>query len=58
MLYNVGRLLQFLGLVLLPVAIAGQAAESLTLGQMLTWASVGIVLFMAGGMLQQAAGKK
>ena len=55
MLYKVGRLLQFMGLVLLPVAIAGQAAEALTLAQMLTWASVGVVVFMLGWWLQQSA---
>lgn len=55
MIYKLGRFLQFAGLVMLPIVLAGQAAESLTLGQMLTWASAGVVLFMLGYMLQQSA---
>jgi hypothetical protein len=54
MIYKLGRLLQFIGLAILPVAIAGQAAYSLSLGQMLTWASVGVALFMIGYWLQQS----
>jgi hypothetical protein len=53
MLYKVGRFLQFAGLIILPIAIAGNAANELTLGQMLTWAAVGICVFAAGWMLQQ-----
>lgn len=52
MAYKLGRLLQLAGLILLPVAIAGQASDSMSLGQMLTWACVGIALFMLGRMLQ------
>ena len=57
MLYKVGRLLQLLGLLVLPIAMAGEVAESMSLGRMLTWASVGIVLFLLGWMLQQGANK-
>jgi hypothetical protein len=57
MLYKVGRFLQLLGLIVLPVAMAGEAAESMTLGRMLVWASVGIGLFMLGWLLQQGANK-
>jgi hypothetical protein len=54
MVYKVGRFLQLIGMVLLPIAIAGQIAEALTLGQMLTWASVGVVFFMVGYWMQQS----
>jgi hypothetical protein len=57
MLYKVGRFLQFAGLILLPIAMAGNIAESLSLGDMLTLASVGIGVFMLGWLLQQSAGK-
>ncbi|MBI2808400.1 MAG: hypothetical protein HYX68_25715 [Planctomycetes bacterium] len=58
MVYNLGRMLQLLGLLVLPIAMAGEVAESISLGRMLTWASVGIGLFIAGWPLQQTAGKK
>jgi uncharacterized membrane protein YGL010W len=58
MVYNLGRMLQLLGLLVLPIAMAGEVAESISLGRMLTWASVGIGLFIAGWLLQQTAGKK
>ena len=58
MLYNLGRVLQLVGLIILPIAMAGEAAESLTLGRMLMWACVGIAVFMCGRMVQQTAGKR
>jgi hypothetical protein len=57
MLYKVGRLLQFVGLIILPIAMAGEIAESYSLGRMLVWASVGIGVFGLGWAIQQAAGK-
>jgi hypothetical protein len=48
------RLLQLLGLFLLPFAMAGNIAEKLTLGQMLMVAGAGIVVFLTGWLLQQA----
>ncbi len=54
MLYTLARLLQFAGLVLLPVAMAGNVAEKLDLRQMLTLAGVGVLLFFLGWLLQQA----
>ncbi len=53
MLYTLARLLQFAGLVLLPVAMAGNVAESLDLRQMLTLSGVGVLLFFVGWLLQQ-----
>ena len=51
-----GRLLQLLGLILLPVAIAGNLAnERLTLMQSLTLSAVGVLVFSLGWLLQQGA---
>ncbi len=55
MLYKLGRLMQFAGLIILPVAMAGQIRESLTLWQMLGLSAVGIIVFVLGWLLQQAA---
>jgi hypothetical protein len=54
MLYKLGRFLQFAGLVILPVAISGNVAEKLDLKQSLLLSTVGIVVFFAGWLLQQA----
>jgi hypothetical protein len=54
MLYKLGRFLQFLGLLILPIPMAGNMAGHLTVGQMLTGAGVGIAVFFAGWLLQQA----
>ena len=54
MLHKLGRFLQFIGLfVILPAAIAGQAMERLSEGQMLLWTGVGIALFYMGWNMQQ-----
>ena len=54
MLYKVGRFLQFAGLVILPVAMAGNAAEKLDLKEMLFLCLAGILVFSLGWLLQQA----
>ena len=54
MLYKAGRFLQFAGLVILPVAMAGNAAEKLDLKQMLFLCLGGILVFALGWLLQQA----
>ena len=58
-LYKLARLMQLVGLILLPLAIAGNlspnSAQSLTLWQSLTMSSVGICVFFFGYMLQQYA---
>jgi hypothetical protein len=55
MLYKLARFMQAIGLfIILPLAMAGQAADALTLGQMLLWAGVGIGVFSLGWLLQQA----
>jgi hypothetical protein len=63
MLYKIGRLLQVVGLILLPVAIAGNIAPGaggppLDLRQSLTLSSVGMVVFGLGWLLQQAGRRK
>jgi hypothetical protein len=56
MLYKLGRFLQLLGLLLLPVAIAGNIAreEIINLKVSLLISGIGIVLFFLGWWLQQA----
>lgn len=55
MLYKLGRFLQFLGLVILPVAIAGNLAEKMDLKQSLTLSGVGVGVFFLGWLLQQSS---
>jgi hypothetical protein len=58
MLYKLARLLQLAGLLMLPIALAGNAAnEALNLREMLTLAGVGVAVFAAGWLLQQAVKK-
>jgi hypothetical protein len=54
-LYKLGRVLQLLGLLLLPVAIVGNLSPEspLSLGQSLTLSGVGIGVFFLGYLLQQ-----
>jgi hypothetical protein len=56
MLYKVGRFLQLLGLILLPVAIAGNVAPDtpLDLRTSLTLSAVGVLVFTLGWLIQQA----
>jgi hypothetical protein len=55
MLYRAGRLFQLIGLVILPVAVAGNVAEQLDLRQSLTLSAIGVLIFFAGWLLQQGA---
>jgi hypothetical protein len=54
MLYRLGRLLQVVALLLLPVAMAGQLAGRFGEGKMLAVAGLGVVVFLVGWLLQQA----
>jgi hypothetical protein len=55
MLYKLGRFLQFLGLfVILPVAMAGNLAERLSLKDMLLLSAAGVGVFFLGWLLQQS----
>jgi hypothetical protein len=58
MLYKVGRILQFLGLVILPVAIAGEVAHSLSLQESIALSVVGATVFTLGWFLQQGSKPK
>jgi hypothetical protein len=59
MLYKLGRLLQIVGLILLPLAIAGNLApeRQMDLRESLTLSAIGIVVFSAGYFMQQAGRK-
>ena len=56
MLYRLARLLQLVGLVLLPVAIAGNVAREdvINLKVSLLISGIGILVFFLGWWLQQA----
>jgi hypothetical protein len=56
MLYKLGRFLQLLGLILLPVAIAGNVAREdvINLKVSLLISGIGILVFFLGWWLQQA----
>jgi hypothetical protein len=53
MVYKVGRFLQFIGLLLLPAAVAGGMAERLSVKEELILAGIGAGFFFAGWLLQQ-----
>jgi hypothetical protein len=56
LLYRAGRALQIVGMVLLPVAIAGELAPGgpLDLRASLTLSGIGVAVFALGYLLQQA----
>jgi hypothetical protein len=53
--YRAGRLLQIVGMVLLPIAIAGELSPDhhLDLRQSLTLSGIGIAVFAIGYLVQQ-----
>jgi hypothetical protein len=55
MLYNFARFLQFVGLVVLPVAIAGEVAGKMDLKESLSISTVGCLCFGVGWLIQQAS---
>jgi len=57
MVYKLGRFLQLAGLVILPLAIAGNLArpDELTTRYTLGTSAVGITVFTLGWLLQQGA---
>ncbi len=60
MLYKLGRLLQFVGLIVLPLAIAGNLApepQGIDLRKSLTMSAIGVIIFGMGYLLQQMARK-
>ena len=54
--YRVGRLLQLMGLLILPFAIASELMEKVHLGQSLLIAAGGAALFYVGVQLQAQGG--
>jgi hypothetical protein len=59
MLYKLGRCLQVLGMLLLPLGVAGNLArpDQVDLRTSLTISGLGVAVFVVGYLLQQA-GKK
>jgi len=59
MLYKLGRSLQIIGLILLPLAIAGNLSPDrpMDLRASLTLSAVGVLVFGLGYLLQQTARK-
>jgi hypothetical protein len=59
MLYKLGRSLQIVGLILLPLAIAGNLSPErpMDLRSSLTLSAIGIAVFSAGYFLQQTGRK-
>ncbi|HXG09304.1 MAG TPA: hypothetical protein VNK04_05900 [Gemmataceae bacterium] len=57
MRYKLGRLLQLLGLLILPLAIAGNIArqDQIDLKRSLGMSAVGIGIFVIGWLIQQGA---
>jgi hypothetical protein len=58
LLYKLGRLLQIVGMVLLPLAVAGnlvpEEAHRIDLRTSLTISGIGVAVFGLGWLLQQA----
>jgi hypothetical protein len=53
-MYTVARALQLLGLLLLPLAVAGNVAdERLSLKESLEMSAIGVMVFALGWLLQQ-----
>ena len=54
MLYHVARFLQLAGLIILPIAVAGNLAEErLSLKASLLLSAAGMLIFFIGWLLQQ-----
>ena len=58
MAYRLARFLQFLGLVILPVAIAGNVAEQLNLRQSLSLSAAGMLVFFVGWLVQEGTRRR
>lgn len=58
MLYSLGRLLQLAGMICLPLGIAGNISEKISVTAVYQFTIVGIGLFVVGYWMQQASGKK
>jgi hypothetical protein len=60
LLYKLGRFLQVVGMILLPIGIAGNVADPqrIDLKTSLTISGVGVLVFIVGYMIQQAGRPK
>ena len=60
MLYRLGRVLQVIGMILLPLAIAAQIApeRAIDLKTSLTLSGIGVLIFFVGWLIQQAGRRK
>jgi hypothetical protein len=54
MLYKLGRLLQLIGMLILPAAIAGNFAGHLATKGELTLLGIGVLIFYVGWRIQEA----
>ena len=54
-MHKIGRVLQLLGLVILPIAISGNVADKLTLQESLVLSGLGIFAFFVGWTFQQGS---
>jgi hypothetical protein len=55
LIYKLGRLFQFIALILLPIAIAGNVADRIDLRDSLLLSTVGCGVFMLGWLMQQSS---
>ena len=55
-MFKLGRLLQFVALVILPLAMLAQLSGSISLGQMLQFMFVAVGIFTLGYLLQRYSG--
>ena len=55
-MFKLGRLLQFAGLVIPPLAIVAQLTSSISLGQMLEFLVAAVCVFSIGYLLQRYSG--
>jgi hypothetical protein len=53
-MHKLGRALQLLGLIILPIAISGNVAEKLTLQESLMLSGLGMFVFFLGWSIQQS----
>jgi hypothetical protein len=55
MFYRLGRILQIMGMILLPIGMAGNILrpEVVSVQESLVCAGVGVAVFLAGWLLQQ-----
>ena len=60
MLYQLGRLLQVIGMIVLPLAIVANVApeHAIDLRTSLTFSSIGIGVFCVGWLIQQAGRRR